>query len=337
MTGVTEKRILLKDYVDKEPLFGSGHRLCAGCAQGTAAKIVSMAFDKPTVVCNATGCLEVASTIYPFSAWKVPWIHVAFENAAAVASGVLAGYDAMRRRGAFKHDKVDIVAQGGDGGTYDIGLQALSGALERGDDMLYICYDNGGYMNTGIQRSGATLKYATTTTSPAGIYVPGNPRKVSYKKSILDIAIAHGLEFAASASPAYPQDLIKKVRTGLDVEGPAFLLVDVPCTLGWGVDAAKTIYYSRTAVESGIFPIMTYKKGRYYLDGKSGQIWRKEKDTGESARIPAEKYLEGQGRFRHLFRPKKRDELIADFQQLVDFRWENLKRKVDASAVLKVD
>ncbi|MFW9995042.1 MAG: thiamine pyrophosphate-dependent enzyme [Candidatus Odinarchaeota archaeon] len=335
MVEFTEKRVVLKDYVDKEPAFGSGHRLCAGCAQGTAAKQVSMAFDKPTVVCNATGCLEVASTIYPFSAWKVPWIHVAFENAAAVASGVLAGFNAMRKRGAFKHDKVDVIAQGGDGGTYDIGLQALSGALERGEDMLYICYDNGGYMNTGIQRSGATLKYATTTTSPSGIMIPGNDRKVSYKKSLLDIAIAHGIEFAASASPAHPQDLIKKVRIGLDVEGPAFLVIDVPCTLGWGIDPAKTIHYANIAVDSGIFPLLSYRQGRYYFDAKSARIWRQEKDTGESARVPILNYIEGQGRFRHLFSPKRRDDLIEDLQQLVDIRWETLKAKVEASAALK--
>ncbi|MHA1167504.1 MAG: thiamine pyrophosphate-dependent enzyme [Candidatus Hodarchaeales archaeon] len=324
MSNTDELKIKLKDYVDKEPVFGSGHRLCAGCAQGTAAKIVAMAFDKPTVICNATGCLEVASTIYPFSAWKIPWIHVAFENAAAVASGVLAGYSAMRKRGAFKQEHVDVIAQGGDGGTYDIGLQALSGALERGEDFLYVCYDNGAYMNTGIQRSGATLKYATTTTSPAGNELPGNIRKMSYKKSLFDIAVAHGIEFAGTSSPAYPQDLIKKVRLGLDVKGPAFLLVDVPCTLGWGFDPSKSIEYSKLAVETCVFPLITYKNGKYSFDGKSAQINR-----DDSKRLPVEQYLQGQGRFRHLFRPNKRDDLIADFQKQVDRNWNNLKLKVN--------
>jgi len=324
MSNTNEKRILLKDYVNKESQFGSGHRLCAGCAQGTAAKQVAMAFDKPTVICNATGCLEVASTIYPFSAWKIPWIHVAFENAAAVASGVIAGFDAMRRRGAFKHEKVDIIAQGGDGGTYDIGLQALSGALERGEDFLYICYDNGAYMNTGIQRSGATLKYARTTTSPAGSAIPGNPRKMSFKKSLFEIAIAHGIEFAATASPAYPQDVIKKTRKGLDVEGPAFLLIDVPCTLGWAFDPSLSIQYSKLAVETCVFPIITYENGKYRFDGKSAQIAK-----DESKKLPVEKYIEGQGRFRHLLRPEKQEDLIADFQKEVDLKWEQAKRKVE--------
>ena len=181
-----------------EELFTSGHRLCAGCGAGIIARMTMKALRGPTIVVNATGCLEVASTIYPYTAWKVSWVHVAFENAAAVASGIEAAYKALMRRNAWGK-KVDIIAFAGDGGTFDIGIQALSGALERGHDFLYICYDNEAYMNTGIQRSGATPHGAATTTSPAGTKIPGKPE---FKKDLIGICAAHGIEYAATASPA---------------------------------------------------------------------------------------------------------------------------------------
>ncbi|MHA1237295.1 MAG: thiamine pyrophosphate-dependent enzyme [Candidatus Hodarchaeales archaeon] len=237
----------LKDYAQKEVKFSGGHRLCAGCAAGSMARQVTMAFNKPTVVCNATGCLEVASTIYPFSAWKVPWLHVAFENVSAVASGVEAAFKTMRRKGMIKDEPIDIIAFGGDGGTFDIGIQSLSGALERGHDFLYICYDNGAYMNTGIQRSSGTPFTASTTTSPAGTVIPG---KAQFKKPLADIIVAHRIEFVATAVPAEPKDLIEKVRQGLDVEGPAFIHVDASCTRGQRFDPKFSIEATRLAVET---------------------------------------------------------------------------------------
>ncbi|MHA1992944.1 MAG: thiamine pyrophosphate-dependent enzyme [Candidatus Hodarchaeales archaeon] len=309
----------LKEYAKKEVHFSGGHRLCAGCAAGSMARQVTMAFDKPTVICNATGCLEVASTIYPFTAWKVPWLHVAFENTSAVASGVEAAYNAMRRKGMIKDEHIDIVAFGGDGGTFDIGLQSLSGALERGHDFLYICYDNGAYMNTGIQRSGGTPFSASTTTSPAGSVVPG---KGQFKKPLVDIVVAHRIPFVATAVPAEPKDLIEKVRQGLDVEGPAFIHVDASCTRGQRFDPALSIEITRLAVETCVHPLYRVVNGEYQMDRPSLRI-----ANDSSKKKPTEEYLKAQGRFRHLYKPERRNDLIEMFQEDVDKRWEEIKAK----------
>ncbi|MFW9854532.1 MAG: thiamine pyrophosphate-dependent enzyme [Candidatus Thorarchaeota archaeon] len=309
----------LKDYAQKEVKFTGGHRLCAGCAAGSMARQLTMAFDKPTVVCQATGCLEVASTIYPFSAWKVPWLHVAFENASAVASGVEAAYKSMRKKGMIKDEYIDIVVLGGDGGTFDIGLQSLSGALERGHDFLYICYDNGAYMNTGIQRSGGTPFTASTTTSPAGSVVPG---KTQFKKPLMDIITAHRIPFVATAVPAEPKDLIQKVRMGLDVEGPAFMHVDASCTRGQRFDPAMSIAITRLAVETCIHPLYHVVDGEYTMDRASLRIAK-----DETRKKPIEEYLKTQGRFKHIFKPDYREDLIDSFQEDIDQRWEELKAK----------
>jgi pyruvate ferredoxin oxidoreductase beta subunit len=314
-----KKMATLKDYAQKEVFFSGGHRLCAGCAAGSMARQVTMAFNKPTVVCNATGCLEVASTIYPFSAWKVPWLHVAFENVAAVASGVEAAYKTMRKKGMIKDEQIDIVAFAGDGGTFDIGIQALSGALERGHDFLYICYDNGAYMNTGIQRSGGTPFTANTTTSPAGSVIPG---KVQFKKALVDIVVAHRIPFVATAVPAEPKDLIEKVRQGLDVEGPAFMHIDSSCTRGQRFDPELSIEATRLAVETCIHPLYRVVDGVYTMDRPSLRIAK-----DESKKRPVIEYLKMQGRFRHLFRPEERKDLIKLFQEDIDKRWEELKVK----------
>ncbi|NHJ00882.1 MAG: pyruvate ferredoxin oxidoreductase [Candidatus Heimdallarchaeota archaeon] len=311
--------IKLKDVVDKPTYFAGGHRLCAGCAAGSMARQVTMAFNKPTMIFNATGCLEVASTIYPFSAWKVPWLHVAFENASAVASGVEGAIKAMTRKGIYKDGKTDIVVFGGDGGTYDIGIQALSGALERGHDLLYILYDNGAYMNTGIQRSGGTPYGASTTTSPAGSVIPG---KTQFRKPITEIIIAHRIKFVATASPAYPEDLIAKVRAGLDVDGPAFLHVESSCNRGQRFDPAKSIEYVRLATETCLHPLYSVIEGEYKLSRPSERI---AKDP--SKKLPLEEYLKLEGRWRHFFKPTRRDDLINIFQTEVDKRWEELLEK----------
>ena len=276
----------------------SGHRACQGCGEALAARLVMESAGPDVMVANATGCLEVFSTPWPQSAWRVPWIHSLFENSAAVASGMEA---AMKAKG--KHTKV--LAFGGDGGTYDIGFQALSGMLERHHNVLYVCYDNEAYMNTGIQRSSSTPHAATTTTSPAGKERMG---KRHLKKDLLSIIAAHHIPYAASASVAYPGDLQKKVRYAMGVEGPTFLVIHSPCPLGWRHDSAQTIEVARRAVECGLFPLV-------------------ELDRGALTNImpireprPVADYLSMQGRFSHLFKKSdhRAQEELDHLQALAD-------------------
>ncbi|RLG93804.1 pyruvate ferredoxin oxidoreductase [Candidatus Bathyarchaeota archaeon] len=292
-----------------EELFTSGHRLCAGCGAGIIARMTMKALRGPTIVVNATGCLEVASTIYPYTAWKVSWVHIAFENAAAVASGIEAAYKAMMKRNAWGK-KVDIIAFAGDGGTFDIGIQALSGALERGHDFLYICYDNEAYMNTGIQRSGATPHGAATTTSPAGTKIPGKPE---FKKDLIGICAAHGIEYAATASPAYWNDYITKVRKALEVDGPAVIHVFSPCPVGMRFDSSKSIEVARLAVQTRYWPVYEVENGRYKLNIKVPKP------------KPVSEFLKVQGRFKHLFQPKFKH-VIDEIQRYVDENWERITK-----------
>ncbi len=260
-------------------LFASGHTACAGCGQSLAARLVLDAAGPNTIVANNTGCLEVFSTKYPESAWCVPWIHSLFENAAAVASGIEA---ALRFQG--KKDKISVIAQAGDGGTADIGLQALSGMWERAHDVLAICYDNEAYENTGIQRSGLTPYDANTTTSPSGAQSSGNPRP---KKPMPEIANAHGIVYAAVASVGFPQDLQKKVKKALSIKGPKYLQIHVPCPLGWGSRPELTYQIARLAVQTGLYPLIEYEKG--VLTG-----------VFKITPKPVEEYLKLQRRFRHV-------------------------------------
>ena len=301
--------VRLKD-LPVEELFASGHRLCAGCGAGTMARMALKAIRGPTVVVAVTGCLEVASTIYPYTAWGVPWVHIAFENAASVASGIESAYKALMKRGAWdKH--VDIIAFAGDGGTFDIGIQALSGALERGHDFLYICYDNEAYMNTGIQRSGATPHGASTTTSPAGRKIPGKPE---WKKDLIRICAAHDIPYAATASPAYWNDFITKVRKGLEAEGPAVIHVLSVCPRGWRTNPADSIKLARLAVQTRYFPIYEVCDGEYKLN------------INVTKPKPVEEFLKPQGRFRHLFKPENKAEL-EKIQNWVNANWERILRR----------
>jgi pyruvate ferredoxin oxidoreductase beta subunit len=229
---------------------------------------------------------------------------VAFENAAAVTSGIEAAFKALTKRNAMK-GHVDLIAFGGDGGTFDIGIQAISGALERGHDFLYICYDNEAYMNTGIQRSGATPHGASTTTSPAGTVIPG---KKEFKKDFIGICAAHGIEYAATASPAYWNDYITKVQKGLAVEGPAVIHVFSPCPLGQRFDSSKSIELAKLAVETHYWPVYEVEKGNYKLNFKVPKP------------KPLIEFLKPQGRFRHLFQPKFKKE-IEILQQWTDKNW----------------
>ncbi|MFA4984749.1 MAG: pyruvate synthase subunit PorB [Candidatus Omnitrophota bacterium] len=275
-------------------LFASGHTACAGCGQSLAARLVIEAAGPSTIVVNNTGCLEVFSTKYPETAWGVPWIHSLFENAAAVASGV---ESALRYLG--KKDSINVIAQGGDGGTADIGLQALSGMLERGHDILYVCYDNEAYMNTGIQRSGLTPFDSNTTTSPLGSRSTGNVRP---KKPMPEIAMAHGIPYVATASAGIPQDLQRKVKKALAVKGAKYLQVHVPCPLGWRHDPGLTIQIGRLAVETGLYPLIEYENGQLAAVRK---IQPK----------PVEEYLKAQGRFKHIL---SNPEEIKKIQAIAD-------------------
>lgn len=325
MAEAEEFSTRLSKLVERPTYFSGGHRLCAGCNAGVMARLATMAFIRPTVVVQATGCLEVASTVYPFSAWKVPWLHCAFENAAATASGVEAAFCTMQKKGIRnKDEKIDIVIIGGDGGTYDIGIQSLSGALERGHDLLYICYNNGAYMNTGVQRSGATPRLASTTTSPAGSVIPG---KMEFPKDLTAIVVAHdSVKFAATTTTAHSRDLIGKVRTALDVDGPTFLLVDSPCQRGWRFDSALGLEMNRLAVETCVFPVYTIDrrsgKEEWKLDTPSRKIAKK-----PELKKPVEDYMKPQGRFRHIFRRSDGSELIKQVQEFYDRKWADLLHK----------
>jgi pyruvate ferredoxin oxidoreductase beta subunit len=269
-----------------------------------------MALDDPVVVCCATGCLEVSTTIYPYTAWRSPFIHNAFENAAATISGVEAAYLSLKKQG--KVDKeIKFVAFGGDGGTYDIGLQSLSGAMERGHNMVYVCYDNGAYMNTGIQRSSATPRGADTTTSPAGKVIPGKP---AARKDLTAIMAAHNIPYVAQASPSHWNDLVEKAKKAFAVEGPAFLNILAPCPRGWRYDAKDTIEMSRLAVDTCQWPLYEIEDGVLRITYQP-----KEKK-------PLTDYLKPQGRFKHLF-AKGNEQLLEELQAEVDKRWEELKQR----------
>jgi len=304
----------LKNLSHTEDRLVEGHRLCAGCAEPIIARQVLMATDKPVVVANATGCFEVSTSIYPFTSWNVPWIHTAFENAPATMSGVEAAYNSLKRQGKLDQE-VKFIAFGGDGATYDIGFQSLSGAIERGHDFLYVCFNNEAYMNTGIQRSGATQKGASTTTCPAGTCVPG---KKEFPKDLTRIIIAHDLPYAAQASPHNWKDLIEKSKKGIDTPGPAFINVISPCPRGWRHEGSQTIALSKLAVDTCVWPLYEYENGVWRLTGESLRI-----AEGSREKKPVSEWLTSQGRFKHLMKGKftgVADELQAN----VDKKWESL-------------
>lgn len=280
-------------------LLKPGHRGCAGCCDALAGKFMLDALGEDVIVVSPTGCLEVFTTPYPESAWGVPWLHSLFENAAAVASGVEAALKALGKKNNTK-----VVAIGGDGATLDIGLQAISGAFERGHDITYICVDNEAYMNTGIQRSGATPLYASTTTSPAGKVSIGNPQ---HKKNMPAIIAAHGSPYVATASIAYAPDMMKKVKKAAQIKGPTYVHVHAPCCTGWKFEGSKTIEVGRLAVETAMWPLYEMENGE--ITGV-----RKIKN-----RKPVEEYLKVQGRFKHLFTMEGRTEDIKKIQAIADW------------------
>ena len=298
----------LKELSHREERFTGGHRLCAGCGAAIVARQVLLAADGPVVIGNATGCLEVATTLYPYSSWKVPWIHNAFENVAATISGVETAYWALKDDGKVDKD-FHFIAFGGDGGTYDIGIQALSGALERGHKMLYICYDNQAYMNTGIQRSGATPKGASTTTAPHGKLIPG---KIHRRKDLTSIVAAHHIPYVAQAAPHNFMDLTRKVERALAADGPSFINILAPCHRGWRHPPEDTLKVSRIAVNTCVWPLYEVIDDAWKLNYKPKN------------KLPVEEWLKFQGRYDHLFKGEEPHELVAEIQADVDREWEDL-------------
>lgn len=319
---ISQGKFTAKDIAEKPDLFLSGHRACAGCAPATVLRLIMKATRGPTIVTNATGCMEVSSTIYPYTSWATPWIHTAFETAGANASGIETALKILKKKGRIKNQQVDVIAFAGDGGTYDIGIQALSGAVERGHDFLFVLYDNEAYMNTGIQRSGGTPYGASTTTSQAGKVVPG---KLEQKKPIADIMVAHDMPYVATASPYYWKDLIMKARKGIEVDGPAFLHVFAPCPRGWRSEPSKSIELSKLAVETCVFPLWEAINGDYQLSTPSKVL-----ALAPQKKKPVKEYLQTQGRFRHLFAPRY-EKMLEDIQKRTDEKWNRLLKKCNVT------
>jgi len=291
-----------KDY--HEDLFMAGHSACSGCGAAIAMRHIADTIGKNSIITIATGCMEVISTSYPSTSWKIPCIHSAFENAAATASGIEA---AIKKQGK----KVNVVAIAGDGGTFDIGLQALSGMIERQQKILFICYDNEAYENTGVQRSGATPKYSETTTTPFGKVEPG---KTEWKKHLPQIIAAHNEKvYVATASIAYLGDFESKIKKALEFNGPSYIQVMTPCVPGWGIAENMTMDVAKMAVQTRIYPIYEIENGIVKLN----------------IEVPAPKnindYLKLQGRFRHMTEKEKKE-----VQEHANAEYEKLKRLSDS-------
>ncbi|MFC1666556.1 thiamine pyrophosphate-dependent enzyme [Candidatus Omnitrophota bacterium] len=304
----------IKELAKQPERLSGGHRLCAGCGASIIVRQVLMGTKDPVVVGASTGCLEVATTIYPYTAWKTPFIHNAFENVAATISGVETAYRALKKKGKIKKD-IKFVAFGGDGGTYDIGIQALSGALERGHNFVYVCYNNEAYMNTGIQRSGATPKGASTTTAPAGKVSHG---KAQFRKDLTAIVAAHRIPYVAQASASSWNDLVTKAEKAFKVDGPAFLNVIAMCHRGWRFPQEDTISISKLAVETGFWPLIEVENGEWKFTYKPKQ------------RKPVVEFLKPQGRFKHLFKEENKH-ILDEIQKDIDENWARLERLCEAS------
>ncbi len=298
----------------KEPLCG-GHRACSGCGAPIVVRQVLMSSKDPVVITAATGCLEVVTTIFPYTAWEVPFLHNAFENSAATCSGAEAAYKALKKKGK-QSEHINFVAFGGDGGTYDIGFQSLSGAMERGHDMLYVCYNNEAYMNTGVQRSSATPKGAATTTAPAGKVIPG---KTQFPKDLTEIMVAHNIPYVAQSAVGFWRDLTTKAEKAFATRGPKFLNVMQPCRLGWGYSPELTAELGRLAADTCLWPLYEVENGKYKLTYKPRE------------KKPIIEFLKTQDRFRHLMKPGN-EAIIESIQKEVDRRWEALLKKCEGGS-----
>ena len=301
----------VKEVVANKPSrFTSGHRMCAGCGAPPAARMIMRALkpEDHAVVAVATGCMEVSTFMYPYTSWTDSFIHTAFECAGATLSGAEAAYKSMKKQGKI-NNTTKFIAFGGDGGTYDIGLQSLSGAMERGHDMVYVCYDNGAYMNTGIQRSSATPHFADTTTSPAGSVIPG---KMQQRKDLTNIMAEHHLPYVAQTVGYMNfKDLYEKAEKAIYTEGPCFLNVLAPCPRGWGYPTDMLMQINKLAVETCYWPLYEVVDGKYKINYKPAN------------KLPIEEFLKPQKRFKHMFKPGN-EWMIEEFQKEVDRRWDEL-------------
>ena len=298
----------LKELVKRPEVLTGGHRLCAGCGASIAVRQVLLGTEDPVVVGCSTGCVEVATTIYPYTAWKSSFIHNAFENVAATISGVETAYRALKKKGKIKKE-IKFIAFGGDGGTYDIGLQSLSGALERGHNMVYVCYDNEAYMNTGIQRSGATPCGASTTTQPAGKVKPG---KEQFRKDLTSIVAAHHIPYTAQAGIFHWKDLVNKAEKAFKVDGPAFLNILAPCHRGWRYPMEKTLEIAKLAIDTGFWPLFEVEKGVWKINIRPKQ------------RKPIIEWIKSQGRYKHLLKEENKH-IVERIQKEIDDYWKYLE------------
>ena len=305
----------LKRELEKKERFAGGHRLCAGCGAGITVRAVLRALkpEDRAVITNATSCLEVSSYMYPHTAYSDSYIHSAFANAAATCSGVETAYRALKKRGKIK-DTFKFITFGGDGGTYDIGLQSLSGAMERGHDMVYVCYDNEAYMNTGIQRSSSTPRFADATTSPVGKESPG---KIQNKKDLTRIISAHNIPYAAQSTFTKDfKDLHLKAEKAIYTEGPCFLNVLSPCPRGWRYETADIAEICDLAVETCVWPLYEIENG----------VWKLTYEPKK--KLPVEDFLKKQGRFAHMFRSGS-EWIIEEAQEYIDDQWEKLLKRCE--------
>ncbi len=298
-----------KRQVTKEEYFAPGHRACIGCCEALAVRLSAKALGPNTIVVAATGCMEIVASQLPWTSWKLPWIHTLFENTAAVASGIESGLKTLNAKGKRSDGDIHVVATAGDGATSDIGLQALSGALERGHKFLYICWDNEAYMNTGNQRSSATPYGASSTTAPAGKNSIG---QITWKKNMPAIVAAHEIPYVATACPSYPFDLMDKVAKATAVNGPAYIHVFSVCPQGWRTPLESGIDIGRLAVQTGVFPLYEIENGKYKIN------------VNTPNRKPVADYLKPQGRFRHLS-----DASIKVIQDRVDREYTKLVERAE--------
>ncbi len=306
----------LKDLNKLPVRLASGHRLCAGCAEAIIAKQIMMGTEDPIAVSASTGCFEVSTTIFPYTSWNTPFIHTAFGNGAATCAGLETAYNALKKKGKIQ-ENIKFVNFAGDGATYDIGLQALSGAMERGHRMMYVCLNNEAYMNTGIQRSSATTMGASTTTSWAGSVQPG---KKEFSKDMTAIMVAHNIPYVAQVSPHNWRDTVTKAQKGFEADGPSFINAISPCPRGWRFASEDTISMAKLAVETCVWPLFEVVNGEYTLTGESARI-----ADGKVEKKPITDWIKAQGRFKHL-QQEKWEPIVESIQKENDRRWENLVR-----------
>ena len=299
-----------KEVMNKPERLAPGHRMCAGCGGTITVRNVLRALHEgdKAVIGNATGCLEVSTFMYPYTAYEDSYIHNAFENAGATLSGVETAYHVLKKKGKID-DTYKFITFGGDGGTYDIGLQSLSGAMERNHDMVYVCYDNGAYMNTGIQRSSATPMYADTTTTPVGSQSNG---KMQNRKDLAQVMAAHDIPYVGQSTLlGNMRDLYEKSEKAIYTPGAAFLNVMAPCPRGWRYPTEKIMDICKLAVETCYWPLFEVIEGKWILS------------YSPKKKLPIEDFLRTQGRFKHLFKPEN-ENLLVQYQEEVDRRWEEL-------------